>query len=321
MDDMKRVVSYWSGPIPEISRLHFESFKHFGKDWGYSLYLDTDLGPAPSDEILASIVELGVDVVHFSLQGWLIRSGLPKIYDDSSQPVWHLLHRLERKLLSWFHEATHGYFSSASGRFEGPRNGWHQKFGYSPGHSLGSSFLGSDLPGRSDLFRCLVATQFPESDICYSDLDICFTRNLSEILSEVPISYKWDDFANSAFLYLPRKAKKIRRIIFQGIKSGLSAKPWVMFSEYRCVEMDLLLHPVELFDPVWSSTSVGREDPMLFFRNHKNSEAFFEEVLAKNFAVHWHNNWNTTAEEGSTYSLLSDFFKSSELKNQVKQGT
>lgn len=129
--------------------------------------------------------------------------------------------------------------------------------------------------GRSDLFRCLGLLRFPQNRICYADLDVCFTRPLDEIFGAFPLAYRWEDFSNSAVLNSPYSARKIREVIRECMVQSISAKPWVMFSDRRCVEMELRMLSIDKCDPVRATNSLGSGDPGLFFRNHEFSQDFF----------------------------------------------
>lgn len=306
---MSLMVGYWAGDLPEISRLHFKSFDRYGDGWKYLLFLEDMNGTTQSDEDIRAITGDQVEIVRGSLAVMLAELGLPPIKIAHSRLIT-FRDKCESRLMSVFHRLTRGRLSSQHSTLAGARSGWHPKFGYAPGHTLSASRLNEDLPGRSDLFRCLALLRFPNERICYSDLDVCFTRPFDEIFGEVPLAYRWEDFANSAILYAPPSAEKIREVIRESLNQSISAKPWVMFSDQRCVKMRLQMLSLDRCDPGWAENSIGSGDAQLFFRTHELSRDFFSEVLSQNFFVHWHNNWLTQPQKDSTFDLLERYFDS-----------
>ena len=305
---MRTVVSYWAGQIPSVARLHFASFRHFAPDWDYILFLDTDFPSPQSESEVRAICGENVVIRPFSLSSLLKDLGLPELHPPIRSNFRRVVAKAERRVIGAFHSLTQGRFSSHETTVGGSRAGWHPRFGYSPGHTVAGSDMFEDLPGRSDLFRCVIGAQFLDVDLCYVDLDICLTRNLRDFLAGEALAYRWEDFANTAFLYLPSSARQARMQLSDSIRDGLSPKPWVMFTDARCKRMGINQLGVQLFDPCWNPNSIGCGDSLLFFEKHESSEEFYLEVLERNFAVHWHNNWNTEVQSGSTYSMLESLF-------------
>lgn len=304
----KLVVSYWSGHLPQVAKLHFESFRAMRGSYSYILFFDSDIIPLPPQEEIYNVIGDDIDVRFFSLNELMLRHGV-KVPAARMPPFSRGLAALDKIFVGAFHRLSHGRHSSRSGAM-GPRAGWHPRFGYSQGHTLPYSLFKTNLPFRSDLFRCLVPQDFPSADILYTDLDICFIRPLEEILTGEAFTYRWgdEDFANSAFLYLPTNSGKAAPFLLRALRTGLSPIPWVMFDEKNCLEMDLEIYPVDLFDPGWSRESVSFGSSDLFFQNDLRSGELMNEVLEKNLVVHWHNHWAEAPEPGSTYDLLLQHF-------------
>jgi hypothetical protein len=56
---------------------------------------------------------------------------------------------------------------------------------------------------------------------------------------------------------------------------------------------------------MWDPDSMLSGDAMKFFVKLPQSQQMVDELFAKKYIVnHWHNNWRTKPEVGSTYDLL-----------------
>jgi hypothetical protein len=117
--------------------------------------------------------------------------------------------------------------------------------------------------------------------------------------------YRWEDydFANSAILYSP--SKKVAEQILDSGNRVECFRPWYLFTDVICNQLNLKIYPVNQFDAMWDLDSLLAGDALKFFKKTDLSDAMVNELFEKKYIVnHWHNNWRTMPEPGSPYDLL-----------------
>ena len=162
-----------------------------------------------------------------------------------------------------------------------------------------------DLTYRADLVRCIIPVAHYDKPSLYADLDVCFLSNLNDICMQQGFVYRWEDygFANSAILYSP--SKKVAEQILDAGNKVECFRPWYLFTDAICQQLNLKIYPVNQFDAMWDLDSLLAGDALKFFKKTDQSNAMVKELFEKKYIVnHWHNNWRTMPEPGSPYDLL-----------------
>jgi hypothetical protein len=168
-----------------------------------------------------------------------------------------------------------------------------------------------NLVYRADLARCIIPVAHYHLSSAYFDLDICFLSDLNKIFSNRGFLYQWESygFANNAVIYSPNK--DVSQNILDMGNSIECFRPWRLFTNPICKNLNLKIYPVEGFDAMWDPSSLLFGDAMKFFVKSPQSQQIVDELFAKKYIVnHWHNNWRTKPESGSPYDLLIKMFQS-----------
>lgn len=134
----------------------------------------------------------------------------------------------------------------------------------------------------------------------YFDLDICFLRDLSQIMDS-DFAYIWEMVPwriNTAVCAVALGSPKMPRIFARGIEAG-RFHPWNLGDE-----LPALARP--FFDIGWSGDS--RFMSWDGFFQKATPEHNVMDYLNVLFAYHWHNRWDMPVEEGSPFDLLDSFF-------------
>lgn len=285
---------YWSGQLPAITDLHFRSFLRHHPESRYELWWDEE------EDSTITVPELQwikthprITVRPFSLNR-LIEQHV------SARPVAHYDRWLRiRKVVSALHRKLAPQW--AHGRAWNP-----PLFGLTYKHSS-TLFCGftSNKAYRSDLARCLIPlVHYPDACL-YTDLDVCFTSDLTERCADTAWVYRWDhfDFANSAIMFLPNRTWSAA-LVHKGNELE-NFLPWILFTDHICNELGITVHPTELFDPLWNAASILQGSEAKFFCP-RESLALDMQTLSNecHWAIHWHNNWKTVPAPTSIYSGL-----------------
>ena len=291
------VVSYWSGELPEVTRLHFLSFRRLNPDTKYVLFLESDASFEGSISELMRLMlkELEIEVRHVALTDLMASQKIPQFSRFKNSFSYSLGRKFLRKLYPIIF------------KFNLCRNSIHysELMGFTAGHSFPLTGYVFDLAYRADLFRSLVHQLFTKDDFLYIDLDVCFMKPIDFECASDGLCAQWGtaDSGNSAYLLLP-KGSSARELIARDLKSGMSALPWILYNSQQLARFGILMLPTKVFDPAWdpSSVIVGRSD--LFFRSGFHVETFLNEVNRDCICVHWHNQWMESPDPESPYDCL-----------------
>lgn len=296
------VVSYWSGILPEVSYLHFLSFRVLNPNTKYVLYLESDPGftGTITPQLISKLKLLNIYTEQIRLSQLMAELDVPPF-------------------AIWRENAFYGFVKRVINRFApilyalGIRKHlfYSNVIGVSLSHDFAFSGFQMNLPYRADLFRSLIHTRFRESNFLYVDLDICFIKSLDFNAVPQGAIAQWgtSDFGNSAYLMLPAKAKRAKQMIRDNLVLGVSALPWVLYNKERVELYGLSIIDCAYLDPAWSPRSVIYQKSSLFFTEGAHVESFLKELHERCLGVHWHNQWNVLPEDGSPYSLLLNYFE------------
>jgi len=284
---------YWAGQLPAVTELHFRSFLAHHPQAVYELWLDEDAGSAivaPQLQWLKSHPRIRVRP--FSLDA-LIEQHVSMRPRRSRRLDWlrrigHAVHRRVRP--SWSR-----------------RKAWdHEQFGLTYMHSsrLFPGFDG-DRAYRADMARFLVPlSHYPQASLC-SDLDICFTSDLTRLCEASGFVFRWKNLgvASNAIVYMPsaswsaalvRKANEVETF-----------RPWVLLSDAHCGELGLTIHPSRLIDPLSDPTSLLYGDAANFFAARDNLALDLHALsIERHLAIRWRGGWQTAPAASSIYSGL-----------------
>jgi hypothetical protein len=306
------VTAYWSGVLPKITELHFESFRKLNPGIEYRLYLESDKGFEGfiPDYLKSTLERLNIKVVRISLENLLTSASVP-IFSKYKNSLFYRIGRYSlAKSLSNFGRLLLKVSRKSEIRLG--KTFFTKTMGCSPGHSRIFSGSKMNLAERSDLFRSNIFNQWPNRDFLYVDLDICFIQPLDLDKFSMGAISQWGttDFGNSAFLYLPKLQRVARERILRELRLGTSALPWILYSKERCQKYGIEIISNKYLDPAWSPGSeiYGKSDR--FFKAGPHSASFVEEIRLTNLLVHWHNQWGCIPEEDSPYDVLLKSFKS-----------
>ena len=286
---MTQFFGYWGGSLPAVTDLHFKSFIHFHPDSQYDLWMDKDVGCTIPAELNWIKSHKQIRIRNFSLSALIERyvEPLTRDADSKTHDILRFIH--SKKILRYINIKS--YYAPLF------------KINYK--HSSPLFTYKKDLVYRGDLARCVIPVAHYSGASLYSDLDVCFLSNLNEICHDQGFVYEWEgyDFANSAILYSPN-SELAKNILAEG-NSIECFRPWYLFSNAICKKLNLRIYPKNQFDAMWDHESLLSGDAMKFFTKSPQSRQMVDELFAKKYIVnHWHNNWRTKPELGSTYDLL-----------------
>jgi hypothetical protein len=297
------VVSYWSGNLPEVSYLHFLSFRVLNPGKRYILYLEQDLGygGSVSKDMRKRLKKLGIEVASVHLSLLMKEMGIPKFSTWGNSIFFRLARELSRKSVPilWRLGIKKGLFES-------------DVMGFTQSHSYPFSGYSANLPYRADLFRSLIHAKHSDCNFLYVDIDICFITSIEFSDHPQGAIAQWgtDTFGNSAYLMLPISAERAKLRILSLLRSGLSALPWILYNRERVADFGLKIIDCSNIDPAWSPNSVIYQNSQMFFENGNHVDAFLDEINEKCVGVYWHNQWRKTPEVGSPYERLMRKFNS-----------
>ncbi len=288
-----RFFGFWSGNVPAVADLHFRSFLHFHEGYEYDLWIDSDSLNSFAPEVEWVRRHPRIHVRPFSLNAliskYVTHGGLDEF--DRWQPIKNVARRLQRSHLlgsSWFGTHMLRPFARA----------------YRHSSPLFAGFA-VDKTYRADIARFVLPLEHYEFPSFYTDLDVCFTSDLSDLFGQTPFCYRWDEHpvANNALLYLSGRGV-VERIV--ALADSLETyRPWILMSDENCQRLGITIFPADAFDGMWAKESPLFDDPSLFFCANDDQETIVRKVMAQSpRAIHWHNNWRTVPAATSVYQGL-----------------
>jgi hypothetical protein len=286
---MTQFFGYWGGFLPPVTNLHFKSFIHFHPNANYDLWLDDDVGCNIPSDLLWIKNHPQIRVREFSLSK-LVDQYVSPITKGTDSYIYDLLRFIHRKKIL---------------RYINIKSYYDPLFKINYKHSSPLFTYQKDLVYRGDLARCIIPVAHYDSSSLYSDLDVCFLTDMEVIFSKSGFVYQWEDydFANSAILYSPNK--EVAKNILERGNQVECFRPWYLFSNVNCRELNLDIYPVDRFDAMWDKDSLLSGDAMKFFSSSLYAQQMVDELFEKRYiANHWHNNWRTVPEVGSPYDIL-----------------
>jgi hypothetical protein len=286
---MTQFFGYWGGSLPPVTNLHFKSFIHFHPNSDYDLWLDDDVGCNIPSNLLWIKNHPQIRIREFSLSK-LVDQYVSPITKGADSGIYDLLRFIHRKKIL---------------RYINIKSYYDPLFKINYRHSSPLFTYQKDLVYRGDLARCIIPVAHYSSPSLYSDLDVCFLSDLNDICHDQGFVYQWEDydFANSAILYSSNQ--EIAKRILEAGNSIECFRPWYLFANSVCKELNLKIYPNNRFDAMWDLESTLSGDAMKFFIKSPQSQKMVSELFEKKYIVnHWHNNWRTVPEIGSPYDLL-----------------
>lgn len=188
---------------------------------------------------------------------------------------------------------------------------FNKEIGFTFSHNQNFAGLSQHLTYRSDVFRSLIASEYPISNVLYVDIDICFVKKFSSYDWSNAFTSPWGlaEFANTAIIYLPAKNQQLRSRIISEFRKVTSAWPWTLYSKNRCEFYGLELRSIEEFDPPWALSNPSTGDSGAFMKKHANAQNIVDWADSNSFCYHWHNQWNVIPEAGSPYDIHLNRFQ------------
>lgn len=302
------VVSYWCGDLPAVSELHFRSFLS-DENVSYKLYIDIDKNQGLFQDLPVEISWIksmsNLEVKYFSLNDLLTKHN---IHHFSS---WKNTFRMKsiRKILSYAYRSIYKLASRLRVNLDGVMVlgfGSFSSIGHwSFTHSAPFSGLSEHLTYRSDLFRSVIALEFPERALLYVDVDTCLTKPIVDWDFSASFASQWGtaDFANTACLFFSSHSHA-RYLVAEMLRKKTAAWPWVLYSFINCKKMDIEIRPIKLFDPAWTPGTLLEGNSAGFFKNQMNVKEIVSEIEENCLLAHWHNQWETVPEPESPYVHL-----------------
>jgi hypothetical protein len=237
---MTQFFGYWGGSLPPITNLHFKSFIHFHPNSNYDIWLDEDVGYNIPSELLWIKNHPQIRVREFSLSK-LVEQYVSPITKGSDSDIYNLLRFIHRKKIL---------------RYINIKSYYDPLFKINYKHSSPLFTYQKDLVYRGDLARCIIPVAHYDSSSLYSDLDVCFLADMGTIFSKNGFVYQWENynFANSAILYSPNKV--VAENILEKGNQVECFRPWHLFSNAHCKELNIDIYPVNRFDAMWDKNSL-----------------------------------------------------------------
>lgn len=300
-----KVVFYWSGVVPWVGQLSLASALARFPSAEVHLYLD-------QDEQFHSALPPSLDwlrdnrrfkVVNFSFQEMLSRQGF-KPY----RPSRDIRERLGNLAFQVFHNSSLRKHPGVASYLRPKFTTWHHNrvYGWSRTGMVAHSIQWGGVVYRDDLFKTVIEAEFPGQAIICSDLDVYYAAEFSAWPLDASFISRWgsEPWANNSVVYLHRERHELQRAFRRSLDSSLPASPWHFFSNEKCEVYGLKILSSDLFDPIWSKTSISRGDSDLFFQDTPSAAALVAEIKSQNLAVHWHNHWAYEPEPGSPFLRL-----------------
>jgi hypothetical protein len=302
------VVSYWCGTLPSVSELHFRSFL-FDESVSYKLYIDIDKSQGLLQTLPAEISWIesmpNLEVKYFSLNDLLSRHNIHHF------SAWKdtLLMKTIRKALSYAFRSIYKLARRFKFDLDGVKISSFGSFSsighWSFTHSAPFSGLFDHLTYRSDLFRSVIALEYPEKELLYVDIDTCLVKPIVDWDFSSNFASQWGtaNFANTACLFF-KSNSRARYMVAELLRDKTAAWPWVLYSRINCTNMAIDIRPIKLFDPAWTPGTLLEGNSAGFFQNQQNVKEIVAEIETNCLLAHWHNQWDSTPEPESPYVYL-----------------
>lgn len=296
--------AYWVGKLPEVSELHFRSFRKLNPHLRYVLCLEnsSSFSTYVGSRMLKVLEECNIEIRSYSLEREMNLLDIPGI----APSIPSIFQRLGRRALgSLASLMRNSAIPSRIGQFHSEELGW------SLWHKSRFSHLTSNLAYRSDLFRSVELSKAINYNFVYTDLDICFNLPLAQLPLECSFTSQWGTatFANTAFMYVRKDNSPAREFVLKDVQSGKPPLPWILFTEEFCKKINLNIFPIQYFDPAWSKNSAISGKSELFFLSGPHVHPFLVEVEMQSWMIHWHNQWESSPAEDSPYATLMQRFQ------------
>jgi hypothetical protein len=281
------VFSFWTGKLPEISRIHFLTMaRALPEDSRYVLFVDK---ATLSSSMLELLGRCKVDVVAIELPQLLLETGLGKFASKTPLSakwgsVWRALG--DHKHLTKFSRLGH----------------YHPTFRFVPRYNI---LLGSppvDATTSANYLRVVVSS-IVQTDTLYTDVDFAFSRPLDWIYKHQSFVYSWErrPFANNALMSVRKESPIKTGALIDLLKREGTARSYILFSEANCRACDLEILSCDRLDPRWSATTpMG---PRFFFIGNDQSQETLRILRTEFDAIHWHNRWDEVPDSGSPCDL------------------
>jgi hypothetical protein len=302
------VVSYWCGDLPKVSELHFRSFL-FDENVSYKLYIDTDKSKGVIQSFPAEISWIesmpNLEVKYFSLDELLTKHSIHH-FSPWKNTLWM---KSIRRILSYVFRNIYQLAMRLRINLDGvkvPGFGSFSSIGHwSFTHAAPFSGLSDHLTYRSDLFRSVIALEFPERDLLYVDVDTCLVKPIIDWDFGLSFASQWGtgNFANTACLFFSSHSQT-RHLVAEKLRYKIAAWPWVLYSFKNCKDLGIEIRPIKLFDPAWTPGTLLEGNSAGFFHNQFNVKAIVEEIEENCLLAHWHNQWTSVPEPESPYVHL-----------------
>ena len=293
------VFGYWTGnSLPEVTKLHFNSFRYHHPNTNYFLFIDTDYVDEATHDFLVN-PRLDIKVVRFSLNE-LIKKYLQY---DVLKMEQSTLTEMFRKLARRTHKVIAPRFPIFGSRYS-------PKIGLSYKHSSTLFHGFHNFAYRSDVARVLLAVEhFSGGATLYVDLDFCFHRNLEPLLNGAMSTYWWEEgfFCNSAFLFTEDSVTR-HAILNRAIEID-TFWPWELYESSFLDTLGAHIFPKRNFDPLWSSEYVINDSKDFFIASLNTRQIILDYSDPNLYASHWHNNWSTQPTSGSPYFHFFEKYK------------
>jgi hypothetical protein len=302
------VVSYWCGDLPRVSELHFRSFLS-DENVSYKLYIDTDKSKGLIQSFPAEISWIesmaNLEVKYFSLDELLTKHNIHH-FSPWKNTLWM---KSIRRILSYAFRNIYQLAMRLRINLDGvkvPGFGSFSSIGHwSFTHAAPFSGLSDHLTYRSDLFRSVIALEFPERDLLYVDVDTCLVKPIIDWDFGSSFASQWGtgNFANTACLFFSSHSQT-RDLVAEKLRYKIAAWPWVLYSFKNCKDLVIEIRPIKLFDPSWTPGTLLEGNSAGFFHNQFNVKAIVEEIEENCLLAHWHNQWTSVPEPESPYVHL-----------------
>lgn len=162
---------------------------------------------------------------------------------------------------------------------------------------------GLSVTGFSDTARLAMLLKYGG---VWFDLDIVFLRPLSPLLQDSVFMYEWEDmnYPNNALFFspIPMHPALIRFVQYavDHCSTGLLPK---FFGLTYDVDIDILVHPYQWFDPAWKPGVHGFASPHDLFKASKKRFTL-DSFCPGAFCFHWHNAWSLPIADNSPFRDL-----------------
>ncbi|MEZ5832653.1 MAG: hypothetical protein R3D05_15880 [Dongiaceae bacterium] len=283
------VFGFWTGALPEVSRLHFRSVaRALPADSRYILFTSNTVIPQSMQAVLDAD---RIEVVPIDFRRLMRAVGAaPLIRWTPLSPCWPLAVWFARRpgwsaRLSWFcHHRTRRTTPRANVLLGGP-----------PLHET----------LMSDYMRVVISSIVPGHTL-YTDIDVAFPRSLDWIFQFGSFAYRWERFpyANNALMSVTEGCGIKNGKLLALMKREGTAKPWILLDDENCRNCGLDILSCDWIDPLWSRARLDGIKFSDFFTCTVRSSAELRYFKRQFNAVHWHNKWDKVPEPGSAYDLM-----------------